>query len=131
MMGPPNLTVFVESEAQVEIQGSAAALRTLAEWLRTATSTATSIPVTSAGPELVRNISIRQGGTMVEIREASGVLFIEGASDKLNILADNVAYVASAGPECVHIHIEHFESHPYIDSRSIPLIISRAEALGM
>ena len=120
------LTVFLESAGQVELGGSPAALMRLAEFLRTATRAGISIPVASTGPDLVPTISIRQTGTMVQIEHVSESLRIEGAQKTLDVLADNVTYVASAGADCPHIHTEYFEGHPYMHAQSIPLIISRS-----
>jgi len=119
------LKVFLELPAHVEVEGSSAALRNLAESFRTATGNATSWQVTSAGPDEVHVISVRRTDSLVQIRYSSGALSIEGAQSKLDVLADNIEYVAFSDPNSAHIHVEHHEGHPYLAPGSIPLVVSR------
>lgn len=121
----PELNVTLEPGVRVEVDGSPAGLRHLAELLRAPRGTPTSTPVSSTGPEFVQAISVQQVGTMVRIRETAGLLIIEGIKEKLEVLADNVEYVASSEPENAHIHVEYYEDHPYLDAASLPLIVSR------
>jgi hypothetical protein len=119
------LCVYLEtSPYDVEIEGSALALGHFAELLKAATDSTTSIEVSSKGPELVHSIAVRECGGALQIRYSSGILYIEGAKDKLEILVQNVKFLAFSNPESTHIHVEYYNGNPYIDAESIPLVVT-------
>ncbi len=115
------LKVFPDLPSHVEMEGSSSALRDLADWIRTATGDATSIPVVSA---TVRVVWVRRTDSLVQIGCSSDSLSIEGAREKLEVLAENIEYVASSAADSNHIHIEYYQDHPYLAAESMPLVIS-------
>jgi len=119
-----DLEIFFESPTQVEIEGSSVALRDLADCIRTVADAERSIEVTSGCSGHVNLVTVRLTSGLTQIRCACGVLSIEGAGDKLGILADNIEYVASSGAGGAHVHIEHYEGHPYLAAASIPVVVS-------
>jgi hypothetical protein len=123
----PKLSVNLNPppHADAEIEGLPLALQRFAELLRAAVDNRASMAVSSAGPEVVHTIAVRQCDAPIQIRYLSGVLSFEGAKDKLDILAYNIEFLVFSNPESPHMHIEYYEGHPYIDALSIPLIISR------
>ena len=121
------LTVRVDPDESAEIKGSALELEHLAALFREASDTIAVVDVISVGRTPVDAIAVRRVSTMamIQIRYSDRALRVEGAKENLGILADNVSYAASAGCDGSHIHIEHYDEHPYLDAQSLPLIISR------
>lgn len=117
--------MFLQLPEYVEVEGSSTDLHHLALTMRNASDQATLVSVASIGRDHVDGISLRESETLVQISRLTGFLLIEGTKERLNDLAANIDYVAAAEPGSDHLHVEHYEGHPYLSAGSIPLVVSR------
>ncbi len=51
-------------------------------------------------------------------------ILVEGAPNMLSIIAENIVYFSQNATTESHIQIDYFEDHPYLDNKSIPVIIA-------
>ncbi len=113
----------------LELQGTPDALRELASCLRSAGSLETCIDANAIGEGAPQRVCVRVTKGMVRIYRLAAVLCIGGSPERLEILAGNVDTIASSGPGN-HIHVEHYEGHPYLGSTSEPLVIACTGSSG-
>jgi hypothetical protein len=62
--------------------------------------------------------------SLVSFRILPGQIIVKGDLQKLSIISENILTLASDGGYANHLHIEHFEDHPYLSEESIPVIVS-------
>ena len=59
-----------------------------------------------------------------------GVLSLRGGSEYLEILSENVLWLANNGDESPHIHLEYHDGHDYLAPGPVCIIVSFVENLG-
>ena len=120
----------VHDELEVLLIGPPVSLRELADRL-IGPSPAT-VPLSLAGnawayPKRLCSISIETldaSRTGIEVRGAC--LQIKGPIHQLKAIADNVKQLAANSAESAsHMHMEYYDGHPFLEPRSVPLVISR------
>lgn len=60
---------------------------------------------------------------LVELQVTDSSLFIRGSYEKLFIFAENIKNFGNDGDKGDHVHIEYFDEHFYLSSKSNSLVI--------
>ena len=117
---------------QALLEGSAEALRRLADYGRRATALATlglRTPVNALShpyDDYLRAIQIRPADGLVLLEVKERVLEVTGGSAELSAVAENLLWFANqpyAAGE--HLHIEHYPGHSLLAQQSLPLVVAR------
>jgi hypothetical protein len=125
------------ADSDIEIEGSGDALRELASELQRLHGDLTLtlfVPARPASPYdgYAKALTLVPRGDYVRVSQTGDEIFISGARDKLDILAKNIGRLAegedapplSGGKR--HLHIEYYPGHFYVESGSIPLVVTRS-----
>lgn len=111
------------------LQGDASEYRSLADALRSGAGTISlsgQVDATPYDSELTTiEIATRPAvGVTITPDPEKRVLYISGDAGKLAILADIVSDSAALEATGGHVHIEHYEDHPYLAASSMPLVLA-------
>lgn len=117
-----------DSGRQIDLNASAALLHELASVIRSgvrATVTADR-PGLPAAPysDWLSDVRVEPDsgpGAGVYIEDNGAV--IRGAPEALDTLASSLEFAASAGQAGGHLHIEHYDGHPYLRPDTVPLVV--------
>jgi len=121
----------------IDLEGTSASLIELAERVQRSEGHETlelSIPSAPASPYsgYLRSLQIEIGEGSVQILRDHDRLYIKGTPEKIEILAENIASLASqkSSYSVEHLHIEYFPGHFYLTEGSEPLVLTRREAVA-
>ena len=123
-------------DSALDIEGSADDLRDLAHQIEQCSGACeVLLPENSVkktvGPADTRIISISLGEGPVNISHSQDAVSISGSKQKLDILAENILWLANqdevseAGAITDHLHIEYHPGHFYLAETAIPVVLSR------
>jgi hypothetical protein len=114
---------------ELEVSGSGADLKSLADCIRNAQGFASDDVVVSLKRPSWLQVTAASGP--VKILRKSGKICIEGSSDKLAVLANSIESLAGETPTQgvlkPHLHIEYVPGHFYLDQHSDPLVVTLDE----
>ncbi len=128
-------------ESTLDIEGSAEGLRDLARQIEQCSGTCELLLTKDPAKKTVglgntRTISILLGAGPVNIFHSQGAVTISGSKQKLNVLAENILWLAnqdggSKDSEITnHIHVEYHPGHFYLAETAIPMVLSRVDTEG-
>jgi hypothetical protein len=118
---------------QIDLEGDAESLRKLAqeilrlhdvcEWPLSKPSSGSPAPYSG----LAVSLKIRVSNDRVCVSRIEGQIIITGSIEKLKIFAQNIQFAAD-NADSNHQHIEFYPGNVYLDSHSVPLIITRSSS---
>jgi hypothetical protein len=121
----------------IDLEGTAMSLLELAERVQRLRGRETfelSIPSVPPAPYsgYLRSLQIEVGEGNVHILLDHDRVYITGSAEKMEILAKNIASLASqkSSHSSEHSHIEYFPGHFYLTEGSEPLVLTRREAIA-
>lgn len=126
------LTGRYSFRGELEFEGSISGLTALATLLRRTneikivTLQVPSCPVDVEPYDgFISTIQLQRAEGKVKIHREGDAIVIVGASDRINLLADNISLLIEDGERgAEHCHIEYYEGHPWLDGKTQPLVIT-------
>jgi ribosomal protein S18 acetylase RimI-like enzyme len=120
------------SGSEISIEGVSSALLQFASMLNLRLGHLDCIPLVPDGPAspydgYLQIIYVQRTYRLVKIDRAGDILNISGSGANLQILSENVSFVATQVANDLasgtHLHVEYYPDHPFLDPTAIPLII--------
>lgn len=124
------LEATVDSAGDISITGSPAELRRFESFLKNKSESKRRLEIDGAqGSDSVEAIEVRIADHRLSIGHGDAIVWFEGRQEHLDLIADTTSRLANDQYQSPHVHIEYYESHPFLAEDAVPLILARSDLL--